>query len=178
VILAVKICIFLGYCSQESFIIMKKKYHVILTNDQREHLLEIIGRGSCRAREQTRARLLLKLDESEEGPGWSDQRAAEATETCESTAAGIRRKFDKEGLEATVTRKAPERTYERKMDGQNEAHLIRLACSDPPEGRDRWTLRLLAAQMVQLGFVEDLSHETVRSTLKKTGSSPIFAPNG
>lgn len=152
---------------------MNKKYHVCLTSEERAHLLELIGRGTCPARKQTRARLLLKLDEGEEGPAWSDPRAAEAMEVCEATAARLRRKFEKEGLEKTVKRKKPEREYERKMDGEREAHLLRLACSEAPDGRSRWTLRLLADQMVELGYVETLSRETVRQTLKKTSSSLI-----
>jgi transposase len=170
--------IFIRYYFNKIFIIMKKKYHLHLTNNEREHLFEVIGRGSCPARKQTRARLLLKLDEGQEGPAWSDAQAAEAMEVCEATAARMRRQFGKEGLEATLNRKAPDREYERKMDGQNEAHLIRLACSKPPEGRDRWTLRLLADRMVQLGYLETLSYETVRSTLKKTSSNLISALNG
>jgi hypothetical protein len=174
----VKKFIFIRNYLTKRFIIMKKKYHICLTDNERKHLLEIIGRGSCPARKQTRARLLLKLDEGSGGPAWSDQRAARALEVCGATAARLRRKFDKEGLEAALNRKAPDRDYERKMDGQNEARLIRLACSEPPEGRDRWTLRLLANQMVELGLVESLSHETVRSTLKKTSLNPIFAGSG
>lgn len=150
---------------------MKKKYHVRLTSEERAHLLELIGRGSSSARKQRRARLLLKLDEGEDGPAWTDERAAEALEVATATAASLRRKFAKRGLQDTVNRKQPDRNYERKMDGEREAHLLRLACSEPPEGRSRWTLRLLADKMVELGYVDDLSHETVRVALKKTGSS-------
>lgn len=157
---------------------MKKKHHVRLTCEERAHLLELIGRGACSARKQTRARLLLKLDEGPQGPAWTDARAAEALEVHAGTAARLRRRFAREGLEATVNRKKPNRDYERKMDGEREAHLVRLACSEPPEGRSRWTLRLLAGKMVELGYVDDLSHETVRVALKKTGSSLIAKSSG
>lgn len=150
---------------------MKKKHHVRLTSEERAHLLELIGRGSCPARKQRRARLLLKLDEGEEGPAWTDARAAEAMEASPATAASLRRKFATRGLEGAVNRKKPDREYERKMDGEREAHLVRLACSEPPEGRSQWSLRLLADRMVELGYVESLSHETVRVALKKTDSS-------
>lgn len=148
-----------------------KQYHVELSPDEREHLLERIGRGERPAREQTRARLLLKVDEGPEGPSWTDAQAAEALEVAEGTVAALRRRFCKRGLRGTVERKSPDRAYETKLDGEQEARLMRLACSEAPEGRSEWSLRLLAGRMVELGLVDSISHETVRQTLKKTSSS-------
>ena len=142
-----------------------KKYCVELTKDERSHLLERLGRGERPAAEQTRVRVLLKVDEGPDGPAWTDARTAEALEVAKGTVAGIRRRFCKRGLTGCVERKSPDREYERKLDGEQEAELIRIACSEAPEGRSQWSLRLLADKMVELGVVEDLSHETVRQTL-------------
>ena len=155
-----------------------KKYCVELTEEQRSHLLERLGRGERPAAEQTRVRVLLKVDEGPNGPAWTDDRTAEALEVASSTVAGIQQRFCERGLTGCVKRKSPDREYDRKLDGEQEAELIRLACSEAPEGRSRWSLRLLADRMVELGFAQDLSHETVRQTLKKTDSSLIGTSNG
>lgn len=145
-----------------------KKYAVELTTEERNWLLEFIGRGECPAREQTRARVLLKADEGPDGPVWPDQRIADALELSTGGVAGIRQRFAERGLEACVRRKNPDREYERKLDGEQEARLFQLACSEVPEGRSTWSLRLLADTMVELEIVEEISHETVRQVLKKT----------
>lgn len=150
-----------------------KKYHVELTGDQRSHLLELTGRGSSSARKQTRARILLKTDEGPEGPAWSDARTAEALDCGEATAQRIRKCFAKQGLEAAISRKKPDRDYDGKVDGELEAHTVRLACSEAPKGHSRWSLRLLADRLVELEYVNSLSHETVRGVLKKTNSNLI-----
>ena len=127
-----------------------KKYRVKLSSDERAHLLERIGRGERSAREQTRARILLKVDEGPEGPGWSDARAAEALEVAEGTVAALRRRFSERGLRGTVERKSPDLAYETKLDGEQEARLIQLACSAEISAhkalqvRSEWSLRLLA----------------------------------
>ena len=161
---------------------MPKTHRVTLTGSDREWLIEFIGRGEAFAREQARARVLLKADDGPEGPAWSDDRIAEALELSAGGVAGIRRRFSERGTRSTVQRKAPDREYERKLDGEQEAKLIRLACSEAPEGRSQWSLRLLADRMVELGVVDTLSHEKVRQTLQtdrsKTGSSRIGAANG
>ena len=157
---------------------MSKTHSVELTDDERQWLLEFIGRGEAPAREQTRARVLLKADEGPAGPSWPDDRIAEALELSSGGVAGIRRRYPERGMEGTVKRKLPDREYETKLDGEQEAELIRLACSEAPEGRSRWSLRLLADEMVELNVVEELSHETVRQTLKKTSSSLIGTSNG
>ncbi|MCS4157974.1 helix-turn-helix domain-containing protein [Salinibacter ruber] len=159
-----------------------KKYCVELTEEQRSRLLERLGRGERPAAEQTRVRILLKVDEGPEGPAWTDARTAEALEVASGTVAGIRRRFCERGLTGCVERKSPDREYDHGLDGKQEAELIRLACSEAPDGRSRWSLRLLADGVAQLGVVEDLSHETVRQTLRtdrfQTGSSLIGAVNG
>ena len=150
-----------------------KKYRVELSSEEREHLLERIGRGERPAREQTRARILLKVDEGPEGPAWPDVRAADALEVAEGTVAALRRRFSARGLRGAVERKAPDREYQTKLDGEQEARLIQLACTEAPQGRSEWSLRLLADRLVELGVVDSISHETVRQTLKKTSSSRI-----
>jgi transposase len=147
---------------------MPKTHRVVLTDADRQWLLEYIGRGEASARAQTRARVLLKADEGPDGPAWSDDQIAEALELSSGGVAGIRRRFSKRGTRSTVQRKAPDRTYETKLDGEQEARLIQLACSEVPEGRSQWSLRLLADRLVELGVVDSISHETVRQTLKKT----------
>ncbi len=144
---------------------------VVLTEAQRAELRGLVAAGVAPARMLTRARVLLKANHGEGGPGWSDAAIAGALDVNASTVLRIRRRFATEGLEATLERKRPERVYERRLDGAQEAHLVALACSAPPDGQARWTLRLLAAELVRLEVVEAVSHETVRQTLKKTSSS-------
>ncbi len=150
---------------------MAYPYRVVLDDQQRARLRTLVGSGTAPARMLARARMLLKADHGEGGPGWSDAAIAGALDVHPSTVQRIRRQFVAEGLEPTLARKRPDRTYERRLDGRQEAHLIALACSAPPDGRERWTLRLLADELVRLEVVEAVSHETVRRTLKKTGSS-------
>jgi len=154
---------------------MPKTHRVVLTDTDRQWLLEFIGRGEASARAQTRARVLLKADEGPGGPAWRDDRIAEALELSSGGVAGIRRRFSKRGTRGTVQRKAPDREYETKLDGEQEARLIQLACSQAPTGRSQWSLRLLADKMVELGVVDSISHETVRQTLK--GRSEIAQSN-
>ncbi len=151
---------------------MKKKYPVILSEAQREHLKSLIAAGTAPARKLTHARILLKADQSPEGPGWVDEKVAEAVETSQPTVARVRKQYFEEGLEAALNRRAPNREYHRKLDGEQEARLVALACSEPPEGRARWSLRLLADRLVELEIVdEEVSYQTVRRTLKKTPSN-------
>ncbi len=151
---------------------MKKKYLVILSDTERDHLKRLIASGTAPARKLTHARILLKADESPEGPAWVDDEVAEAVETSQPTVSRVRKQYFEEGLEAALNRRSPNREYHRKLDGHQEARLIALACSEPPKGQARWSLRLLAERMVELEVVEDLSYQTVRRTLKKTNLSP------
>ena len=150
---------------------MPYRYRVVLTEAQRAELRGLVGAGIAPARMLTRARVLLKADHGEGGPGWSDAAIAGALDVNPSTVLRVRRQFAAEGLAATLARKRPDRVYERALDGRQEAHLIALACSAPPDGEARWTLGLLAEELVRLEVVGAISHETVRQTLKKTNSS-------
>lgn len=150
-----------------------KVYHVTLTPEEREQLQAMVSAGKAAARKLTHARILLKADESEGGSGWGDEQIAEALDAGLSTVWRVRRRFVEEGTEAAITPMPSTRVYARKLDGVGEAHLVKLACSKPPQGRKHWTLALLADQLVVLGHAEEgLSYETVRRVLKKTRSSP------
>ena len=150
---------------------MKKKYIVTLTQEERRMLHAMLSRGKAAARKLVHARVLLKADVGSGGPGWTDDQIAEGLEVGRATVERVRKAFVEEGLEAALVRRKPRRQYQRKLDGDGEAHLIALACSQAPEGRSRWTLRLLADRMVQLELVDHLSYETVRDVLKKTNLS-------
>ena len=120
-----------------------------------------------------RARILLKADVGRhaEGEALIDRQIARMLETSPATVQRVRERFYQGGLEAALERSLPDRVYKRSLDGRAQAHLIALACSEPPKGRDRWSFRLLADKAVELGIVESVSHETVRKVLKKTSSS-------
>jgi hypothetical protein len=149
----------------------KSKYAVYLSEGERAQLRTLIGRGEAPARLLTHARILLKANQGEGGPGWSDAAIAGALELHPDTVARVRRAYVTSGLEVALARKAPTRVYPRTFDGAAEAHLVAVACSQPPPGRDRWTLRLLADELVRLEVVPTVSHETVRRTLQQTSSS-------
>lgn len=150
---------------------MRKKYLVTLTEAERQQLQGLIAAGKAAARRLIHARILLKADQGPFGPGWSDDAIAEAVEVSRLTIERVRKLFVEEGLEAALNRRRPHRTYQRKLDGEQEARLIAVACSAPPDGRARWTLRLLGDKLVELEVVDTISHETVRQVLKKTKSS-------
>jgi transposase len=150
---------------------MKKKYIVTLTGAERRMLQEMLSRGKAAARKLMHARILLKADAGSDGPGWDDDAIAQGLEVGRATVERVRKEFVEEGLEAALERRKPRRQYERALDGDGEAHLVALACQKPPEGRNRWTLRLLADRMVQLEYVEQVSYQTVRRTLKKMSLS-------
>jgi len=152
---------------------MKKRYVVTLTEEERGMLRGLISSGKASARKLTHARILLKADESGGAPGWSDAAISRALEVGTATVQRVRKRFVEESLDAALGRRKPRREYQRKLDGDGEAHLIALACGDPPEGRTRWTLRLLADRMVVLEYVDELSYETVRRTLKKTRAAKL-----
>lgn len=145
----------------------KKRYVVRLTKAERHTLLSIVRTGKAAAHKRTHAQALLKADEGKQGPAWTDDEIAEAVEVHRNTVANVRQRFVERGLEAAVNRKKlPPRL--RKLDGAQEARLVAVACGPPPEGRARWSLRLLAERLVALEIVDEISHETVRQTLKKT----------
>ena len=149
-----------------------KKYKVTLTATERQSLHELIAAGQAAALKLAHARILLKADAAPEGPAWTDDRIAEAVEVNLTTVERVRQRFVEQGLEAVLVRKKQDRpSRQRKLDGDGEARLIALACSEPPQGRSAWTLQLLADQLVQLHVVDSISDETVRQVLKKTSSS-------
>lgn len=149
-----------------------KKYIVQLTSEQREELLHMISAGKASARELIHARILLKADQSEQGPGWSDGQIAQALDTSLSTVARVRRLCATRSVQEAILPAASSRVRSRRLDGTGEAHLVALVCSAPPEGSARWTLRLLASTLVELGYVATISHETVRKTLLSNKLKP------
>jgi len=147
----------------------RKKYIVRLSAQERRDLKKLVSTGKAAAHRITRARLLMLADEGPEGPAWKDEQVATAVDVTVVTVENIRKRFVNEGLEAAINRKKQVRpSRARLLDGKQEAKLVALCCSAPPDGRSRWTLRLLADQMVALEFVDSISRETVRQTLKKT----------
>jgi transposase len=151
-----------------------KKYRVTLEFEEREELQRMLSRGKGEVRVLKHAQILLKADEASGKPAWDDERIAEAIGVGTATVQRVRERFVEEGFAAALRlyRKGS-RLYKTKLDGKQEAHLIALACSAPPDGRGRWTLRLLAEQMVALDYVDEVCYETVRQTLKKTNLSLI-----
>lgn len=148
---------------------MNTKYPVVLNEEQRQHLEKLTSSGRVSARQMKRAQILLKSDLQ---ANWPYERIKEAFDVSAVTIAAVRRAFVEQGLEAALRRKKPDREYEQVLDGEGEAHLIALACSEPPTGRKHWSLRLLQDRFVKLGYVDSISYETIRRVLKKTSSSP------
>lgn len=149
-----------------------KKYRVTLTAAERDELERLLARGKADVRKLKHAQVLLKADQAAGGPAWTDERIVAALDVGVATVQRLRQRFVEEGLQAALSPyRGGKRVYERKLDGEQEAKLIALACSTPPEEHGRWSLRLLAGRMVELQYVDTLSHETVRQTLKKTCSS-------
>lgn len=147
---------------------MRKRYVITLATEEKEYLHRLVSAGRERARKLAHARVLLKAHES-----WTDKSIHEALDVSIPTIGRVRRRFVEEGMQAALNHRPPNRDYKRKLDGSAEAHLIALACSPPPEGCSRWSLRLLSDRLVTLEQVEveSVSYETVRRVLKKTNSS-------
>ena len=156
-----------------------KKYVVRLSAEEREQLEALIRKGRSPAQRLVKARILLKADVSQAGEGWSDSRIIEALETSPSMVYRVRKQLVEEGIAAVLSRKPRVMpAVARIFDGEKEAKLIALACSKPPKGRARWSLRLLENKVVELGIVDRASDSTIGRTLKKTFSSPIAASTG
>ena len=148
-----------------------KKHHVTLTPDQRERV-EIIARSYKHSqRERNRARILLLCDTCQEEGACQDARIEQQVGVCNATVEQVRRRFAQEGLDAALFHKEQTRRKERALDGRAEAFLVATTCSAPPDGHARWSLHLLADKVIQAGYCESVSHETIRQTLKKTNSS-------
>ncbi len=139
-----------------------------LTEEERTDLESLIHKGKVAAHKRLHAEILLKADISELGAHWIDQQISEAFGISTRTVERVRERLVQESLESALNRAIPTRARKRKIDGENEAHLVALMCGDAPEGRSRWTLRLLGQRMVELGYVESVAHETIRQALKKT----------
>ena len=152
---------------------MKPKHRVHLSEQQRQDLSKRIASGHGSARELAHSRIILKADEQPGGPGWRDEEIARALDVSVATIERVRRRFATHGLDGAVRRKRPDRVYARALDGEAEAHLVALSCSEPPEGRSRWSMQLLANRLVELRVVEAVSDETVRRTLKKTRTANV-----
>jgi len=149
-----------------------KKYIVRLSREERSSLKKLLTSGRGSGRMFTRVRILLKADQSDEGSAWSDEKISESFDVTVQTIERVRKQLVEEGLEAVLSRHPyTQKLSRKKIDGDVEAHLIALCCSDPPKGRVRWTLRLLADKVVELGYVDSISYEAVRQTLKKTNLS-------
>ena len=148
-----------------------KKYRVRLSAVERQELKGLVSRGRAAAYKQTHARILLLSDESQECGAMKDEEITRALKVGNATVERVRRRCVEEGVEAALGRRQQVNRRPKKLDSQGEAHLMALACSQPPEGRVGWTLRLLADRLVQWEIVESISPETVRQTLKKTNSS-------
>lgn len=147
------------------------KYIVTLTADERTDLTNLVHTGTALGQVRTHAQILLKSDCAPGGPAWSDGAIKDAFDVGTQTIHRVRQRFVEEGLDAALHRRRPTGWRERKLDGEVEAHLLAVACSTPPIGRKHWSLRLLADKLVTLGYVDAVSHETVRSVLKKTRSN-------
>jgi hypothetical protein len=156
-----------------------KKYIVKLTEAEREYLQTLINKGKSPAKRLLKARILLKADASEQGESWSDGRIIEALDTNMSMVTRVRQQFVEEGLEAVLSRKQRESPARTPIfDGEKQARLTALACSTPPEGRARWTSRLLEDKVVELGIVERASDSTIGRVLKKTRFSLTARSSG
>jgi len=145
-----------------------KKYIVALNKNERQELQELTQKGKASARKINHARILLKADINQENGEWHDHEISQALDVSRSTIERIRQRFVEEGLEQALNPRPKNLSKLKKIDGEAEAHLIALACSEAPTGYSRWTLRLLAEQMVISEYVESISHEAVRQVLKKT----------
>jgi len=148
-----------------------KKYKITLSNEERQALTELVSKGKSAARKITHARLLLLADEDRAGAAWSDGRISEALGVNRRTVERIRQTCVEQGIEAALNHKRPRRTRSKVLDGEAEARLVQLACTQAPDGRERWTMPLLADKLIELESVETISDETVRTTLKKMNSS-------
>ena len=148
-----------------------KKYRISLTTDEQKELKALVSRGRIAAYKQTHARIVLMSDESRADGGMTDADISSAFGVGLSMVERIRRRCVEDGIESALDRKEQLRRRQKRLDGEGEARLIAMACGEPPDGRARWTLKLLADQLVECEIVETISTETVRRVLKKTNSS-------
>lgn len=151
-----------------NLVMPKKKYIVALTDLEREDLLKLAKKGKTAAYKINHALILLKADINQEGGGWTDKQISEALNTSHATIERVRKRFVEESLESALKRREQKKHRSRILDGEKEAYLIAISCSEAPQGKSHWTLQMLADKMVELNYVEKVSTETIRQTLKKT----------
>lgn len=149
----------------------EKIYKVRFTKEEREELTALVSKGKGQARRLRRARILLMADEAQENGGWKDADIAKALGASVRTVERTRAKCVEMGIEAALNHAKPKKTRSKVLDGEAEARLIHLACSEAPDGLERWSIRLLAGKLIELEIVETVSRETVRTTLKKMNLS-------
>ncbi len=142
----------------------KKKYIVTLTEEEKASFEELVNKGKNPAYQVNHGRILLLADTDQEGGGGKDLDISQALKISVATIERVRQRLVEQGLEAALNRKEQQNRKKRRLDGEKEAHLIALTCSSPPDGQGRWTMKMLAERMVQLGHVESISNETVRQT--------------
>ncbi|MEN8243245.1 MAG: helix-turn-helix domain-containing protein [Chloroflexota bacterium] len=147
---------------------MKQKFVVKLTKAERLELSELRSSAKASAGQIRRACILLQSDNSEEGPNWTYKAICEAFNVSSLTVYTVRKRYFEGGLKLALPRKKPDRVYQRRLDREAEALLIAVARSEPPNGYRRWSLRLLKDRIIHLGIVDNISHETIRQTLKKS----------
>ena len=146
-----------------------KKYIVELSRDERTYLNQLVAHGKAEGYKIKHAQILLKADQAKGSPGWKDKQICEAYDCHITTIENVRRRFVEQDFESALGRaKRGPQPHRRKLDGDAEATLVALACSEAPEGQSRWTLRLLASRLVELGVVDEISHMTVKRVMKKT----------
>lgn len=146
----------------------QKKYLVALTPSERSELSNLTKKGKTAAYKINHARILLKSDINQEGGGWTDSQISEALNIGHATIERVRQRLVEEGIESALNRREQKKRRPKIIDGEKEAYLIALACSEAPEGKSHWTLQMLADKMVELNYVQQVSPETIRQTLKKT----------
>lgn len=144
-----------------------KRYKVTVTDEERQNLLALISKGKAAAHKLARARILLQADQGPQGPAWSDEQIQQALHVGRMTVERTRHAFVEHGMDAALHRQNRATPGNQKVDGNKEAHLIAIACSTPPQGQKRWTLKLLANKMVELEHFESITAETIRQHLKK-----------
>ncbi len=151
----------------------KKKYIVSLTSSERDYLEQLTKKGKIAAYKMNHARILLKADINQEGGGWIDRKISESLDIGHATIERVRQRFVEEGIEAALNRREQNKRRQKIIDGEKEAYLIAIACSETPTGKSNWTLQMLADKMIELNYVEQVSTETIRQSLKKTNLLPL-----